>query len=132
MARVSCGKIVTTLAALFLLVGAGHSARADEEVNLTGTWSADDGGTVYIRQVGTTVWWVGHSPDGWKAATNVFRGTIGEKELTGEWVDTPAGKNEGKGTLTWKLVRRDGKVVELEKIRQDGDGFGAKTLKPKP
>jgi len=127
--RAGRGKVVARLATLLVLVGTEAPARAAEEMDLTGTWSADDGGTAYVRQVGTTVWWVGRSRAGWEAATNVFRGTLKGDELSGEWADTPAGRNRGAGTLTWELVRRGGKVVELRKKRQAGDVFGANTLR---
>ena len=40
---------------------------------MTGTWKANDGGTYYVREAGTTVWWLGEGKNG--GFTNVFRGT---------------------------------------------------------
>ena len=42
-------------------------------VNLTGTWKADDGGIYYIRNIGNVVWWLGISgSDDGKTFSNVI------------------------------------------------------------
>jgi hypothetical protein len=37
------------------------SAQSTQNINLTGTWKANDGGTYYIRNIGKDVWWLGTS-----------------------------------------------------------------------
>lgn len=51
--------------------------------NLTGIWTADDGGVYYVRQSGNAVWWVGFSSEAGLSDfhrglkfTNVFHGPI--------------------------------------------------------
>jgi hypothetical protein len=92
-------------------------------VNLTGQWSCSDGGTYYLRQVNNTLWWVGKGPNGGKAWTNVFRGTIDELTVTGEWADLAPGANRRAGELTLELVAKAGWVVEIKRKKETG-GFG--------
>lgn len=63
--------------------------------SLTGAWSADDAGTYYVRQVGNTVWWFGLSVDEGLTFANVFKGTLQNGQVTGEWADVPVGGAEG-------------------------------------
>jgi hypothetical protein len=114
---------VVAVAALVALAGFCPSARADD-ANLTGTWVCDDEGTYYLRQVGNTVWWLGKSKDGGKSWTNVFRGTIKDNRIVGDWADVPQGESDGAGTLTLEIVLDGARVVELRKKRQVGDDFG--------
>jgi hypothetical protein len=76
--------------------------------DLTGTWTADDGGLYYIRQIANTVWWVGfsvESPGGVDdfhkglLFTNVFRGTRTGDAIVGEFVDLPRGTILQNGPL---------------------------------
>lgn len=104
--------------------------------NLTGTWSADDRGLYYIRQLNDLVWWVGmstESPMGLHdfrkgiAYTNVFRGRLRGNTIVGDWADVPHGSNDLNGTLTLRIVTAPifGAPV-LQKQAQTG-GFGAST-----
>src|SRR6059058_1948816 len=81
--------------------------------NLTGTWSADDGGLYYIRQLNDIVWWVGLSTESRMglqdfrkgvAYTNVFRGRLTGDTIVGDWADVPHGSNHLNGTLTLRIV----------------------------
>lgn len=62
---------------------------------LTGTWTADDHGTYYLRQVGATLWWLGLSHDQGRTFCNVFSGAIAQSgadiTVTGDLVDVPLG-----------------------------------------
>ncbi len=57
------------LAIMLILVGLiltinitqNGSAQLTQNINLTGTWKANDGGTYYIRNIGNDVWWLGIS-----------------------------------------------------------------------
>ena len=77
---------------------------------LTGVWSADDAGTYYVRQLGTTVWWLGLSPDESPAYAdlrqtfaNVFQGTIQNGQVVGNWVDIPLGDTANSGAMQLAL-----------------------------
>jgi hypothetical protein len=59
--------------------------------NLTGVWHASDIGTYYIRQIGHVLWWLGMSHDQGRSFANVFRGTIEDYSIEGNWVDVPMG-----------------------------------------
>jgi len=98
------------------------SPAAPLQEDLTGTWTSENNGTYYVRQVGTTVWWVGQSRDGGITYTNVFNGSRNGDQITGFWADVPAGKNTGSGSLTL-AISRTGANVELRKVRETG-GFG--------
>jgi hypothetical protein len=90
--------------------------------DLTGTWTSETRGTYYVRQVGTTVWWVGRSQDGGASYTNVFNGVRSGDQITGMWADVPAGRNTGSGSLTLAITRTGGNV-EIRKVKETG-GFG--------
>jgi hypothetical protein len=101
-----------TVAAAVLVLFAG-TGRADDR-DLTGNWHNDDA-TFSVRQVGDQVWWVGRSKDGGgKAWTHVFHGKITGRQLTGHFADVPEGDNRNQGSMTARLVVRDGAVVELK------------------
>lgn len=53
------------------------SAQDTQNINLTGTWKANDGGTYYMRNIGNDVWWRGiSSNDDGKTFSNVLKGQI--------------------------------------------------------
>ncbi|MFY9558660.1 MAG: hypothetical protein WAQ52_00360 [Terriglobales bacterium] len=66
---------------------------------LTGVWSCDDAGTYYVRQIGDTVWWLGLSVDEGRTFANVFRGTLQNGQVSGDWADVPLGQTSNAGTL---------------------------------
>lgn len=77
-----------------------------QNINLTGVWRANDGGTYYIRNLGDDVWWLGISTDdAGKTFSNVLRGQILENNNTivGDWTDLPMGSNMYYGTLTLNI-----------------------------
>jgi hypothetical protein len=81
-----------------LLVFAAPSPAAPDKDDLTGKWTCDDGGTYYVRQIGTDVWWTGKSgepKDKKKAFANVFHGVLSGNIITGAWADDPAGEARG-------------------------------------
>jgi hypothetical protein len=75
--------------------------------DLTGVWHANDGGTYYLRQLGSEIWWLGLSRDQGRTFANIFHGTIvpepNNPSINGEWVDIPAGvggaRSNGRLTL---------------------------------
>jgi len=68
---------------------------------LTGVWSSDDSGTYYVRQIGNTVWWLGLSVDEGRTFANVFRGTVQNGQISGQWSDVPLGQTSNSGTLAF-------------------------------
>ena len=116
--------VVVAAAVVLASMGFSRTATAADDVNLTGKWTCDDGGTYYLRQTGKEVWWLGQSGNGGQDWTNVLHGSIRGRMATGDWADVPAGASMGSGTLTLQLVIRDGQVVEIRKKQQLGDGFG--------
>ena len=90
--------------------------------DLTGTWTSESQGTYYVRQVGTTVWWLGRSQDGGTSYTNVFNGVRSGDQITGMWADVPAGRTTGSGSLTLAITTTGGNV-EIRKVEETG-GFG--------
>src|ERR1700751_516342 len=75
----------------------------------SGTYMADDGAIYYVQQSGNLLWWAGMSLDPNLQAdlqfhrglqfTNVFRGTISNNEVTGEWSDVSRGVSLNFGVL---------------------------------
>jgi hypothetical protein len=121
--------VVTTVIvalSLVLAVSVSRELKASPaeplQEDLTGTWTSENSGTYYVRQVGTTVWWVGQSRDGGNSYTNVFNGSRNGDQITGFWADVPAGKNTGSGSLTLSISRA-GANFELRKVKDTG-GFG--------
>ena len=92
-------------------------------VDVTGTYSCNDGATYYVRQVPPgLVFWVGISADNGRSFTNVFSGAIQGTTITGNWADVPLGKYHNAGTLTLKA---DSIPVSLHKISGTGTFNGS-------
>ena len=93
---------------LFMIALAGVASAAVPD--LSGVWSANDGGTYYVRQSQNVVWWLGWAPAGSNdfhkgiGFSNVFRGTISGSTIMGEWADVPRGQTLGSGSLTLTIV----------------------------
>src|SRR6266545_2679850 len=98
------------------------------ELNLTGTWIANDGAIYYLRQTGNELWWAGFSvetPAGISDLhkgllfTNVFHGQLSGNTVSGEWADVPRGRLLNSGTLTLS--------VSADQIQRQAvtGGFGA-------
>lgn len=79
----------------------------NENINLTGTWSCDDGGTYYIRQIGNAVWWDGEDTAANPRWANVAHGTISGNTATLEYADVPEGTAIGYGTLVLDIISND-------------------------
>ena len=105
---------------------------------MTGRWRSPDGGTYYLRQAGSCVWFAGYSADtgvpggvGTSDWTNSFFGELGSDFiLRGEWADLPWGDDNGVGMLDWHVgfAEVDGEeAITLEVIDATG-GFGAGVL----
>src|SRR5262249_45673979 len=107
--------------------------------DLTGIWSADDGGVYYLRQLGDIVWWAGlstESPGGTGdfhkglRFSNVFRGRKSGDTITGEWADVPRGQTLNYGVLTLDVFLTTS-GIEIRKRSQTG-GFGGSVWRRSP
>jgi hypothetical protein len=100
-------------------------------VDLTGTWLADDGGVYYVRQLDDVVWWNGMSsrdgpPDGlgqdWN---NVGRGVLNDDlTITADWADVPRGQARGRGTIDFQVQGDASGQIQIVKVRGTGSGRG--------
>ena len=70
-----------------------------QPITLSGAWHGSDNGTYYLRQLGSTIWWLGLSRDQGRSFANVFHGRFDNRSgtVTGQWVDVPMG---GGGVLS--------------------------------
>jgi hypothetical protein len=82
-------------------------------MDLTGIWTANDGGIYAVRQIGDLVWWVGLSdPFEFHRGTrftNVFCGQLemspgGGMTINGSWIDLPRGSAAQAGTLLLQVA----------------------------
>jgi hypothetical protein len=87
--------------------------------NLTGRWNCNDGGTYFVRQTGSELWWYGQSHDGGATWSNVFHGNISGNQVNGRWADVPHGKLRNAGEMSVEIVGSN----TLRAVRKTG-GFG--------
>jgi hypothetical protein len=88
--------------------------------DLTGTWNSDDGGTYYLRQLGTVVHWYGERSANNPNWSNVFNGRIQGGVIRGAWTDVPKGQTMNNGQLRLR-IKNGGNVLEAE---HKTGGFG--------
>ena len=119
------------LAAGLTLATAGGIAQAQCVVSpdMTGVWRGNDTGAYYVRQVGSTIWWVGMSPDNGRAFTNVFNGVRDGDVVRGTWADVPQGRGASSGTLTLRLTG-GANVLGFEVIQMSGGFSGNRWSRP--
>lgn len=95
--------------------------------SLTGYWRANDGGTYYLRQIDSTLWWLGLSDDGafypGLRFCNVFHAAIAGLTIIGDWCDVPRGAARHRGTITLTFV--NGPPEVLLQNTATGDDFTA-------
>jgi hypothetical protein len=87
--------------------------------DLTGRWSCNDGGTYFLRQTGSELWWYGQSADGGATWSNVFHGQIKGNQVIGRWADVPHGRLQNAGEMSVEIVGSH----RLRAFRKTG-GFG--------
>lgn len=100
-------------------------------VDLSGTWSGNDGGLYYLKQIGSCVWWSGVSDfDGQYPGESwimTFKGqVVPEGVISGDFVDVKS-TNPGSGTLTIEIraEERDGQqVINLYRTALTGSPIG--------
>lgn len=105
-------------------------------IDLTGTWSVDDDGVYYLRQLGDQVWWLGMSglgrPFELRGAdwTNVYRGTLSGDTITGTYADVPQGKIQDNGPVVLKLTPTPGGISLVRTDPVLATGFGGALFTP--
>ena len=90
-------------------------------LTLTGKWRCNDGGTYFIRQAGSSLWWYGQSPDGGRTWANVFHGRIDGNRINGQWADIPQGHNLNFGDMILQIVGNS----KLRAIHKSGGFVGS-------
>ncbi len=88
-------------------------------VNLTGQWHCNDGGSYFIRQAGSELWWYGKSRDNGATWSNVFHGKIRGNQVIGRWADVPQGRIRSAGEMSLQILG----AHQFKAIRRTG-GFG--------
>jgi hypothetical protein len=94
-------------------------AQSIQDINLTGSWHADDGGTYYLRNIAKDLWWLGISGNDYGSTfSNVLKGRIHDNNntITAVWADIPRETNEYYGTL---ILSIDSDAI-LHKINETG------------
>lgn len=121
---------IATIVLLLLFAGIGinniRNVRAQQSNhNLTGTWSGNDGGIYYIREVGNDIFWLGvsGSDDGRGHWSNVFKGIIHGNTIVGSWADVPRGAANGAGTLTLQIDN----TLAFHRVGMTGSSFSTST-----
>lgn len=99
--------------------GGGPSTGSAAPRDLTGRWRGNDGGSYYLRQAGSQLWWYGQSGDNGTAWSNVFHGRIQGNQVIGDWVDVPHGRNMNRGEMLLQILGPN----QLRAVHKTG-GFG--------
>ncbi|MEO6798725.1 MAG: hypothetical protein ABI178_02125 [Rhodanobacter sp.] len=118
---VSTGIALAAGLVLFAAFAAPVRAQCAAPKNVSGRWTANDGGTYHLHAIGSAIWWVGVSSDDGRSWTNVFKGTRNGNNIEGEWADV-RGSAWGHGTLTLRISG----TTFMEKTGGTGSGFGGK------
>lgn len=101
---------------------------SDASNNLSGTWTADDGGTYLITQTGNRVVWEGTSGDGGRTWAHRFEGMIQGDSIVGRWTYLPTMSISGGGPLTVRIASGS----KLEKVSSSEDFGGTVWTKTDP
>jgi hypothetical protein len=72
--------------------------------DLTGTWSCNDGGKYYVRQIGKELFWYGEKSVTSPIWSNVATGTVDGNYIIVRWADVPKGTTLSEGILELTLV----------------------------
>ncbi len=99
--------------------------------NLSGVWTANDGGVYYIQQNNNRVWWAGGSSfSPGTTFTNVFDGNRDGDNIKGLWADVPIGNARSSGELSLQC-NQDANNNVLTKTFASGGFGGSIWEKPK-
>jgi hypothetical protein len=93
-------------------------------MDLTGVWKADNGDTIYMRQIDNAVWYYGESAAEDENWTSVGYGTLDGDLIKLNWSDVPKGNSSLMGTATLNVTSDN----ELEVMEETG-GWAEKGVK---
>lgn len=91
--------------------------------DLTGVWAGDEGGTYYIRQIGSEITWYGENAPinpGW---SNVASGNIVGDQIFLKWMDVPKGTNMLSGKLIIRVSLPDTLIITKKTGGFGGNSF---------
>lgn len=76
--------------------------------DLSGIFSCNDGGTYFVRQVGSEVYWFGKASGASPGFSNVLHGVFGPNQsVNGSWADVPEGATRSFGVLDLSIQNND-------------------------
>jgi DNA-binding winged helix-turn-helix (wHTH) protein len=84
-----------------------QAASSQPQLDLSGIWRGNDGGSYSISQSGDQVTWEGVSGDGGAKWTHTFKGAIHDNQIFGRYFDHPPGRSQNAGELTLEMVDKD-------------------------
>jgi DNA-binding winged helix-turn-helix (wHTH) protein len=84
-----------------------QAALPQPQLDLTGIWQGNDGGSYSISQSGNQITWEGVSGDGGARWTHTFKGAIHDNQIFGRYFDHPPGRSLNAGELTVEIVDKD-------------------------
>lgn len=88
---------------LYLLqqsLGVNVPIPSNTPINISGTWTCNDGGKYYITHKDHDVWWLGECQPLW---CNVAHGSFCKGEILLSWCDIPKCANNLSGTLALRV-----------------------------
>lgn len=84
------------------------------QVNLSGTWRANNGGVYNVRQNGNNISWLGQGSN-WR---NTFNGAIAGNQIQGYWQDAATSQTQNAGQMTLRIDSNN----RMTLIRRTGAG----------
>lgn len=116
--HVILGIAVVALCVAVLVGLIRFTSQSASSLDLTGVWLCDDGGTYYIRQLGSSVYWYGENNPVSPQWSNVAYGKLDGDILVLMWADVPKGTNRVHGILVLRVGPNAMSVI------QKTGGFG--------
>ena len=93
----------------FLITGYLSSAWA---LDITGTWTIQDGSKAYIRQIGNEIYFYTEPVPVNPFGASVAYGTMSGNIIRMKWADIPKGRNRNDGTYVFEVVADDVMVLK--------------------
>jgi Beta-lactamase len=117
------GTAAPASASLAPSVRLGPAATPQRQLPLTRVYRGSDGGVLYLRQVGSSVYGFGEHPG--VPYAYVLSGSIKDNRISGSWWDVPKGlkREVSKGSLDLQWSQNGARIV-----RKGGDDLGPEVL----
>lgn len=103
-------KAILVMLAVFLMMSCVSVVAA---ADISGTWSCNDGGTYYIRQLDEDIYWYGEADPNHPTWSNVAKGRLEGNKIYLEWADVPKGTIMSSGILVLRVMNNH-KIVRTE------------------